>query len=357
MNPRAQRWIAVLGATIVALVTFGLLSAGHSSSGATRPARAVARQRTPVVYSSARSSPGARSSTTASTATPLTTAATPTTVPTASRSVALSAPITSSSVDWVEHKVTMTYDGIGRGYLLFRPAQVQTSRIPVVVELAGCCVSASVEANRADFRHIAGPAILVYPEYYEENWDAGSCCGTPASQGIDDVGFLSAVITQVRSRQPDAAPGPVYLAGYSNGAKMAMEMACRQPDLFAAVAVYGATRTSPCNGPPAASVLLMSGTADPEVAVGPGPPVVQNGFTEPTVNQLVASYLAADQCSGTRQTMSKGTALIGRWATCGSGRQVGEVLYQGANHDWPGGSGVTPSAQQLMWDFFSDLGA
>lgn len=356
MTGRSRRWVELLGLTILTLLAAGVLSAGHNSSSPWRPS--------PTRYSTGTVSLGAaHHDPPASTATsaPTTTVPPPTTTPPTTGVQAAAAPLavptTTSSVDWVEHTVDLTYDGLSRDYLVYRPAQVSATRLPVVVMLAGCCRSAALEADRADFRVVAGPAILVYPDYYQGDWNAGACCGPSATAGVDDVGFVTSVIDRVRSGQPDASQGPVYLAGYSNGGKLAMEMACREPALFSAVAVYGATRTTSCSGPPPASVLIMSGTADSEVAVGPGPPIVQNGFTEPTVNQLVTSYLEADGCNNDRQTLTAGVALVGRWAACSAGRQVGEVLYKGADHNWPEQSGATPSGQQVMWDWFVDMGA
>jgi polyhydroxybutyrate depolymerase len=269
----------------------------------------------------------------------------------------ISLPTTSSTVQWVESQDAMTFDGEMRSYLVFRPGTVAAgSRLPVVVMLAGCCYSAQGEAGRADFRQVASPAILVYPQYLDGNWDAGACCGVAAADHVDDSGFITAVIDQVRQDQPGASPGPVYLAGYSNGGKLAMALACEEPQLFQAVAVFGATRTEGCTGPPPESVLIMAGTADPEDAVT-GSPVVQNGYVEPTVDQLLGSYRAADGCSSTTATIAAGTATLTRWTACAGGHQVGLVLYQGLGHSWPAGSGTTPSGQQVMWDFFVDLGA
>ncbi|HET9076477.1 MAG TPA: PHB depolymerase family esterase [Acidimicrobiales bacterium] len=346
MNPSPPRRVVLLGVTVLGLLVAGVLIAGHP-----RPKPVLHRKPAHLAHVATTSAGPSPASTTTS-ATAAAASSTTTTIPVPP----LAVPTTQSGVHWVEQKVSLTYQGLSRGYILFRPAARQATPIPVVVELAGCCVSAEIEAARDNLKGVAGPVILVYPEYYEKFWNAGACCGPPTNQGVDDVGFVNTVIDRVRSSQPDAAPGPVYLAGYSNGGKLAMEMACREPSAFAAVAVYGATRTTSCSGPPPASVLIMAGTADPEDSVN-GPPVVQNGFTEPTVNQLVDSYLAADGCSASRQTLTLGATSIARWGPCSNSRLVQEVLYQGANHTWQAGSGQTPSAEQVMWDFFAQFGA
>lgn len=263
----------------------------------------------------------------------------------------------SSTVQWVETTDTIPYQGIKRTYLVYRPpAEEQAQPIPILIELAGCCLpSVQLEAERADFRQVAGPAILVYPSYVDAHWNAGACCGTAQADGIDDAGFIKTVIAAVRADNPEASTGRVYLAGYSNGGKLAMMLACQEPSLFSAVAVYGATRTSACSGPGPVSVLIMAGTADPEDAVS-GSPVTQDGFTEPTVDQLAASYRSADGCGGESTRLAAGSMAETVWDRCRGDREVGVALWSGENHSWPEATSSTPSAQQVMWDWFTNVG-
>ncbi len=240
---------------------------------------------------------------------------------------------------------------------MYRPASTQVQHLPVIVELSGCCISgAAYEANRANFREVAGPAILVYPTDVNGNWNAGACCGAAPAAGINDVGYVTQVIAMVKAEEPGASGGSVYLAGYSNGGKLAMVLACDEPSLFAAVAVYGATRTSTCAQTQPESVLLMAGTADPEDSVA-GPPVVQNGFTQPTVNELSQTYLSSDQCADHMTSTTAGNLQERVWSQCTTGRLVGIALWSGQGHAWPETQGPTPSAQQVMWDWFVSLGA
>ena len=62
--------------------------------------------------------------------------------------------------------------------------------------------------------------------------NAGSCCGSAVSQGVDDVGFVNAMIDAV-----DAAycvdPKRVYAAGFSNGGMLSNRLACELGDRVA----------------------------------------------------------------------------------------------------------------------------
>jgi len=309
---------------------------------------ALARIRAAAARAVARSTTSSSSSTSA----PASSTTTTTTVP------PLTLPETTSAVHFSSKIVPISYGGLARDYYVEQPEPTPGRRLPIVVDLSGSYILAQHEATRSDFAQVAGPAILVYPQAYELYWDAGACCGIPAQDGIDDVGFVAAVVAQVRRTVPDASQGPVYLAGYSNGGKLAFRVACEDPSLVAAVAVYGAVESMDCPKFTPLPLLELAGTADPEVDIGPGgTPVVQYGFTEPTVTQEVDDYLTADGCTAATQSLTAGSLSLTRWPSCAGGRMVALGLYSGQTHDWPQRQGATPSGQQVMWDFFVSVGA
>jgi polyhydroxybutyrate depolymerase len=254
---------------------------------------------------------------------------------------------------WTGTTVAITVDGLARSYLLIRPQATSTTPLPVLMDLQGCCTTPEVEAQRSGFVDVTGPAILVYPAGYQQSWNAGFCCHQAQADHIDDVAFLTAVVNQVRTDQRDAAAGQVYLAGYSNGGKMAFRMACAAPHLFTAVASYGAVNAAACPDPAPVSLLAVAGTADPELTIGPGgAPQRINGYTEPTVQAQVDQYRRADGCAVNPATRTQGNLTSTTWAGCGSGDIVQLSLYQGGNHAWPQAVGATPSAALVMWAFF-----
>lgn len=273
-------------------------------------------------------------------------------------------PTTRSGLTWQRRQITLSVGGRRRSSLLLTPAAGVRRRLPIVVELAGAYVTAAEEAARADYAAVTGPAVLVYPQDIgpgrEDNWDAGACCGMAAAKHVDDVGFIAAVIRRVRSSVPHEGDAPVYLSGYSNGGKMALRMACTDPGLFRAVAVYGAVESLICHGdrPPPMSVLEMVGTDDPWTALdAASPPVTQRGFPEPTVAQEAGFYVRADHCAHHVAEGSAGPVTELRWVDCAGARQVGVAVWNDQNHGWPQKDGSEPSAQQVAWDFFRSLGA
>ncbi len=256
---------------------------------------------------------------------------------------------------WSEQTYSFDFEGATRSYIVFRPVGSYTS-LPVVVTLAGCCTSAQFEAGRMDFRTVSGPALLVYPEYLDGHWDAGACCGSSAADHVDDTGFVAAVLARVQASQSGAATGRAYLAGYSNGGKLALRLVCTESGLFQAVAVYGASDTYPCPQPARVSLLDIAGSADPEVSIN-GSGVVQNGYREPTVTAVVSDFEQADGCRGQAAVSTRGTLTEQRWTTCSGSASVALAVYAGATHTWPQASGATPSAEAVMWGFFASSGA
>jgi polyhydroxybutyrate depolymerase len=226
------------------------------------------------------------------------------------------------------------------------------------VVLHGRHVTPQVEESRMDFRDVAGPAILVYPAGYGESWNAGLCCSVAFDRHVDDVGFLTTVVHQVLKAEPGADAGAVYLAGYSNGGRMALRLACSDAPLFAGVAVYAATASYPCDQVDPTSVLMMASTGDPDVTVGPGGrPHTIGTFVQPTVTAQAGIYRKADGCSTAAITDVRGTMTQTTWSSCSEHQGVSLAVYRGGGHAWPAGCGTTPSGQAVMWAWFAHLGA
>jgi polyhydroxybutyrate depolymerase len=258
---------------------------------------------------------------------------------------------------WVTTTGTLVAAGLTRRYLVSRPASASGAKLPVLVELQGCCLPVDQEEQRSGFLGVTGPAILVYPAGYgpagDEGWNAGTCCHTAQADGVDDVGFITMLVQDILATQPDAAADQIYLAGYSNGGKMALLMACDRPRLFAAIAAYGAVNALPCPQPAPVSLLEMASTGDPELTIGPGgPPKVVNGYTEPTVEEQADLYRRADGCTTVAATRTQGALTLSTWAQCTTPQTVELALYRGGDHGWPVGDATTPSGEQVMWDFF-----
>jgi polyhydroxybutyrate depolymerase len=280
------------------------------------------------------------------------------TMPAATAAPNLSAPGASQRVTYLNTTQPIAFGGMNRSYLLSRPSTTSSTKLPVIVVLHGRLVTPAFEEQRTNFTSVVSSAILVYPTGYQESWNSGGCCGPAQTANLDDVGFVKAVLAKVKATQPDASQGQAYLAGYSNGGKLALRMACDDPGDFSGVAVYGATDSSVCPNRAPAQVLVMTGGRDPEIPDSSVPPPPQpNGFVPPSFLAEVDSYRVADGCDATPVVTTVGEVRLTTWVHCGPNERVGQAVFADGTHDWPAGSAVSPSAEGVAWAWFRSLGA
>lgn len=259
--------------------------------------------------------------------------------------------------------------GLTRTFHLYRPEGL-SGATPLVVMLHGG-YGDGVQAERAynwDGQADAGRFLVVYPDGIDRAWNAGTCCGVPKNRDIDDVGFITAMVTAIEA-QTAIDPARVYVTGMSNGAMMALRLGC-QTDLFAAIAPVAGTLLTDCSHAAPASLLQIHGTADDRVPFGGGPGKAKTlagapNVDGPAVPDVNATWRGIDACgppaTSTAQTVSMQTAA------CPGGRTVELISVAGAGHQWPGGV-PSPLAQRLgelpppstalnatdsIWQFFS----
>ncbi|WP_299038764.1 PHB depolymerase family esterase [uncultured Pseudokineococcus sp.] len=162
-----------------------------------------------------------------------------------------------------------------------------------VLVLHGYTSSAAQVADRLDAPALARAldAVVVLPTGLGDrpSWDAGTCCGSAARSGVDDVGYLRRLLADLRSRGAARA----YVVGYSNGGMLAYRLACEHPEDVAAIAVVNASIAVPrCPG--AFTALHLAGAQDRAVPVE-GTDLVPFLFTGfPALAELPALAPAAD---------------------------------------------------------------
>ena len=235
--------------------------------------------------------------------------------------------------------VNVTSGGLQRTYNVLSPSDPVSQSLPVVVFLHGLNATIQVEEERDGLEPyvLAGQVILVYPVAEDEVWDTGP--DDPTSN-VDDVTFLSTVLQQA-AELPNADPKRVYLAGFSDGGKMAWDLACDAPQLLSGLVIVAAVPVTPCaNAQPTMSLLQMAGTDDPQVP-----------YSE--VTPEVAAWAQGDGCSPTPAT-SGASPQITTYGGCSEGTTVILASYQGEGHVWPGG-GDEALPGPIMWTFISTL--
>ena len=211
---------------------------------------------------------------------------------------------------------------------------------------------------------------VVYPEGTDvaigHAWNAGSCCGPPATGGVDDVGFVTAVIDGfVAARVAD--PRRIYVTGISNGAMLAYRLACEQGGRFAAIGPVSGTITSTCPTPPPVPVLHIHGLADGNVPFdGSASTKGTNiGTVRTAVTEVMRRFRASADCPTPTVTTTGPVTRV--TAACPGGVDVVLITIDGVGHQWPGSTvepspaavrlGVDPpskalNATNVLWEFF-----
>lgn len=152
-------------------------------------------------------------------------------------------------------------------------------RIPLVLVLHGNLQQGSDMRERTSWPQVAarqGFAVL-FPDGLNRSWaDLRSNeerAGRSPPAGTDDDAFLLALVDRYVAAGV-ADPRRIFVSGVSNGGAMAMALACRHADRFAAIASVVMEHThataAACRPLRAIPVLMMNGTADPLIPYGGG---------------------------------------------------------------------------------------
>ena len=118
------------------------------------------------------------------------------------------APSTSAVPDGATR--TIKVDGRARTYLVHRPTSIDPDDGTSLVVVLHGGFGTAAQARQSygwDAKADAEGFVVVYPNGIDKAWNAGTCCGRPQREGIDDVKFLGAVIDEVTKTEKHR-PGP-----------------------------------------------------------------------------------------------------------------------------------------------------
>jgi polyhydroxybutyrate depolymerase len=233
---------------------------------------------------------------------------------------------------------------LDRSYRLYKPAGVPASAA-LVVMMHGVEGSAREAENDYKWDGLAdsGKFVVAYPDGLDRSWnvDGETCCGRSGRDGVDDAGFISAVVADI-AKHLGIDPAKVYATGMSNGGIMSYTLACTT-DIFAAIGPVAGTQLNRCPTPHPMSVMHIHGTEDQLVPYGGGQGYsVINGPPVPDVN---AFWRNVDRCADPSVT-THGPVTTST-AACADNRGVVLVTVDRGGHDWP------DFATQQLWEFFA----
>jgi polyhydroxybutyrate depolymerase len=210
--------------------------------------------------------------------------------------------------------------------------------------------------------------VVVYPNavagaggLFPTDWNAGNCCGAAGREGIDDLGFMRAMIDELSAKLP-IDKRRIHVAGFSDGGRMAYYMACQMAGQIAAIGVVsGSLRDDSCTPAHPVAVIALHGTADPIV---PYDESIDSPMPDPvdaTMDALPPSvqfWIAQDGCSAATDSAFTPSVTRTTFAKC-SGSDVAFFSIDGGVHTWPvlvdpssSDPDQTVSATALITDFF-----
>lgn len=238
-----------------------------------------------------------------------------------------------------DHVVTFEHDGRSRTAQVHVPDSYDAAtRTMLVFNFHGFT---SNGAQQRDYSRMAAKSdergfIAVHPDGFESSWNAGTCCGAARDQGVDDVGYVMALLDALEETYC-IDERRIFSTGMSNGGFLSYRLACERSDRFAAIAsVTGVLGLEPtaCDPGRPIPVLHIHGTSDNLVLYEGGTTFVG---TFASVTDSVARFRAIDGCpDSSTETFASGDVRCERWGPCAEGSEVVLCTVTDGGHTWPG---------------------
>lgn len=234
---------------------------------------------------------------------------------------------------------SVTVESVERGYRIAVPPGIGSAgSVPLMLVLHGYTMDPYQMAGVTGFDAFAqDPGMLVvYPagtgtRNQDSGWNAGGCCEPANTNGVDDVGFIAALVDQLEADYP-VDPDRVFLVGASNGGEMAYRAACELSDRFAAVVNLIGTLLVPCEPTTPISVLDIHGTADTAIGYEGGGDCQQ--VECPSVAQTMERWRLADGCADDPTVTTEGVVVTTTFSSCSGGVEVMFIKAIGKGHAW-----------------------
>ncbi len=132
----------------------------------------------------------------------------------------------------------MLHEELERCWNVLVPSTVNLSeKVPLVIDLHGNTLTMEDQRALSEFDEIAeeNGAIAVWPQGFENSWNAGYCCSAAGELGLNDTGLIMEIVDRVVTNH-SVDESRVYLTGWSNGCALSQKLANEHSDVFAAVA-------------------------------------------------------------------------------------------------------------------------
>ncbi len=273
---------------------------------------------------------------------------------------------------------TITVGSLDRTYIVHVPSRrpmAQSGAVlpyPLTIVLHGSSGSGEDIRGTTNMDSVADAnrIVVVYPNgvagaggLFPTDWNAGGdCCGEAGREGIDDIGFMRAMIAEISAKLPIDVKR-IHVAGFSDGGRMAYYMACQMAGQLAAIGVVsGSLSDDSCAPGRAVALIAVHGTDDPIVPYDQGidSPMPEPAM-DPSMNNLPPSvqfWVEQDGCSQASDSSYTTAVTLTTFGSC-TGSDVAFYTIDGGVHTWPvltdpssSDPDQTVPATALITDFF-----
>ena len=248
------------------------------------------------------------------------------------------------------------------------PEQVD-DRPALVVDIHGFLNRPSTQQGFSDFEALANDEgfLVAWPYGIRWSWNGGGdpwpsdtelderpgigCCGHALNNGLDDVGFIRALIESIDAAH-DIDRSRIYVSGFSTGCMLAQRMAAEASDLIAGVAcMSGFLLVDASSDYTAVPVAVFNGTDD---TIAPyerdyWPGAVANFDTWRELNGC------ADEPA---EVWRDGDHVMLQASDCAAGSRVALITLDGVGHVTYRGHGeLDVDTTRMAWRFLGRLAA
>lgn len=257
-------------------------------------------------------------------------------------------PCASGALQTGDTSVQLQVGSLGRSYVLHVPTAYDgTKPAPLIVDLHGIGSTGWGELSSSTYPAVTDPegVIMAFPDGKQgpigTGWNMGPCCVAD----VDDLGFIKAVVTDIR-KTACVDPERIYAVGVLTGGGMVYDLACNAADVFAAVAPAAfdllQETVDACKPSRPISEISFRGTADTRVpyaggasSLVPGMPITFLG-----AQGTFERWAQIDQCTGVASPADANGCST--YSGCADGvevvlctKQAGPAEPGDANVAWP----------------------